>query len=358
MAKKAMKVTHRKFRSYSGPVIKGVGDPIPPPDEPRLLHHIDRAFWLTMMVESGGKPGAVMMADGTGCTIGLDQHIAVFPKELADEDFNAGDDQGTLWKLLRRLEAVRSSQSYHDTLEQLWGMFAEQGWYVAQDGTLRYTRAREVGMGLAIKQVEAGDLVFGRHIRNTLTPREGKVPPSGQHWEQAKAWAKAFHALTSHPGGIAAQVEYGVEHLVKRSKRRRIKVPNTIGKGARKNPFRWRGLEELGYGGHEITSLQVGDDFPEEVDLAMCVYQSHSVNAPAIANKLLARAVAKHPGRNHDKFARVLISLLGNSSFGRWDDDIEHGRYQRTRSAARASGLWSRSLFDGANAIMPRDLPG
>lgn len=357
MAKKAVKVLHRKFRSYSGPVIKGVGDPVPPPMGPRMLHHVDRAFWLTTMVETGGRFGAVMMADGTACTIGLDQHIAVYPKELANEDFNAADDQGTLWKLLRRLETVRSSPSYHQALEVLWGMFAEQGWYVAQDGVLRYASDRAslgLGTGKHAASAVAGDIVFGQHIRNTLTPSGGKVPKSGKEWELAKRWAKAFHALTSHPGGQAAQVEYGIEHLVKRTKRRRIKVPGSA---------RWVDLEILGYGGREVTSLRVGDgDWSEELDLAMCVYQSHSVNAPSIANKMLARARNKAQGGaavgNQARLAKWLIRFLGNSTYGRWDDDIKHGRYQRTRAAARASGLWTRSLFDGANAIMPRDLPG
>jgi hypothetical protein len=58
------------------------------------------------------------------------------------------------------------------------------------------------------------------------------------------------------------------------------------------------------------------------------------------------------------EFARELILGLGNTKFGRWDDDIRHGRYQRTRRVAKESGLWPEELFVGADAIMPADLPG
>ncbi|MCZ2108032.1 MAG: hypothetical protein LC118_00410 [Dehalococcoidia bacterium] len=58
------------------------------------------------------------------------------------------------------------------------------------------------------------------------------------------------------------------------------------------------------------------------------------------------------------KFAKLLIQKLGNNPFGRWDDDIRTGRYQRTRHHAMASGLWPTKLFDGPEAIMPADLPG
>jgi hypothetical protein len=53
-----------------------------------------------------------------------------------------------------------------------------------------------------------------------------------------------------------------------------------------------------------------------------------------------------------------LIRALGTSSYGRWSDDIPNGRYQRTRDAARKSDHWDLDLFDGSNALMPKDLPG
>lgn len=334
----------RQYNTYSGPVILGV-DQIDVPKSDRAMFHVDRAYWLTTMVESGGKLGAIMAADGTAMTAGLDQHIAVYPKELSDEDYNATDDQGGLWQLLRQLETVRSSLSYQQAVNNLWTKLKEAGWYVAQDGTLRYLADTEVsfnGSGGKRLKAKAGTPVFGAHIRDTFTPVAGHVPKSGKLWDQAVEWASLFHALTSHVGGEAAQIAFGVDHLVKRTKTRVIAV--TGGK-----------LEDVGYGGHEVTSLQLGTDWSEELDLAMCVYQAHSVNAPAVANTCLGKARQK-AGQNPSKFARLLIEQLGNSEYGRWSDDNPYGRYQRTRSAARESGLWSRGLFDGTSALMPKNV--
>lgn len=343
-------VKYGKFRSYSGPIIRGT-DPMPSPSGSRADHHVDRAFWLTAMVESGGKIGAVMAADGTGMTIGLDQHIAVYPRELAHEDYNAKDDQGSLWKLLYRLETVRSSQSYHKAVDVLWDMLLKEGWFVAQDGVLRYLHDQEVTVGPKTLEVDAGDVVFGAQIRDVFTPPGGKVPQKSDNWQRSKRWALAFHAITSHFGAEAAQISYGQEHLVKRTKRRRLKIDM----GAGKKP-RWGKLEKMGYDNREVSSLKLGDTWSEDMDLALCVYQSHSVNAPSIANKCVVRARKK--ASTDAAFAKWLLRFLGNNSYGRWDSGIKHGRYQRTRSAARASGLWPKSLFDGPRAIMPRDLPG
>lgn len=342
-------VNWKQYGNYSGPVIQGV-DMIEKPSGDRAEFHVDRAFWLTTMVETGGKIGAIMAADGTAMTAGLDQHIAVYPRELAHEDFTAADDQGTLWKLLRRLETVRSSQSYHQALTNLWRRFEAAGWYVAQDGLLRYLAGGQAEIGGEKIDLKAGDPVFGSQIREEFTPNAGKVPASGKLWERSRAWALAFHELTSHVGGEAAQIEFGIEHLVKRTKRR------TIDGTGNSQP-----IESFGYLDREITSLKLGSDWTEEIDLAMCMYQAHSVNAPAVANAALEKArdtARARGGQDQAKFARILIEQLGNSTFGRWDDDIEYGRYQRTRTAARASELWSRGLFDGALAIMPKNLAG
>lgn len=364
---------HRKFRSYSGPRI--LGDKIDlKPDHSRASHHADRAYWLTTQVESGGRVGSIVMYDGTAVTAGLDQHIAVYPKELANEDYNAKDDQGSLWKLLRRMELASATVQvrglgYESDLQRLWNALAGEGWYVSQDGCLRYHTDSTVMIAGKNQSVRAGDLVYGRHIRDIFTPDNGKVPKKGRSsmehqamWATAERWAELFWAVFSDPDLIPAQVDFGIEHLVKRTKKRRIKIRLT-----RQGEGKWTkrvSLEWLAYGGRDVSSRIVGEgDWIEELDLAMSVYQSHSVNAPAIANKVIARAwegsITGAARRDAARaFAKKLIKLLGNSTYGRWDDDIKHGRYQRTRSAARASGLWSRSLFDGAKAIMPKDLRG
>jgi hypothetical protein len=321
------KVLWRKFRSYAGPMIKGTV----PYEVPELQHnHVERAFWLTAKVETGARFGSVISYDGTGMTAGLDQHVAVYPRELAGkDDGNALDDQGSLWKLLRRMEYVQGNPGYQSRLAGLWTAFENEGWYVAQDGVLRYALDLRPGDG------RAGSPVFGREIRNVLTPMNGNVD-GPYNREQAKKWIQRFHLVFSHPDGFRAQVEFGKEHLVKRTKRRGI---------------------EWAYGNQEVSALTVSR-LGEDLDLAMCMYQAHSVNAPAIANRALKKAADYRPAAPMNVDPRKLIRLLGTSSYGRWSDNLKNGRYQRTRSAARASGLWPKSLFDGKDALMPKDLPG
>jgi hypothetical protein len=267
-------------------------------------------------------------------TCGLDQHIAVYPRELADNDNNAKDDQGTLWKLLHRMEmlplyGLRPGVVKVNPLQNLWDALGDYGFYVAQDGILRFTRT--------------GEPVDGRTIREVLTPGRG-CPTTNDQKEVAERWIRLFHDLFNDPRYHRVQVEYGKEHLVKRTKRRKINLGKTLA---------YRTPHQLAYN-QEITSLRAGvGDFSLVEDLALCVYQANSVNAPAVANKALKKAMAQ--GR---RWPWVLIYTLGNSKYGRWDDDLKNGRYQRTRAAARASGLWPRNFFDGKEAIMPKDLPG
>jgi hypothetical protein len=88
----------------------------------------------------------------------------------------------------------------------------------------------------------------------------------------------------------------------------------------------------------------------------MSVYWSNSVNAPGHALKLLCRVADAYPSSRDPLFAKALVTALGNTSFGRWDDDIPGGRYQRTRLAAMQ--VWPFELFEGPTAIMPKDLVG
>lgn len=326
----ATKVLWRKFRKYRGPLIRGTAE-FPPPTGTRKTFHVERAFWLTCKVETGAKFGMVQSYDGCGMTCGLDQHIAVYPRELADKDNNTLDDQGTLWKLLRRMETAGDYTTFYfnNAVRELWDGLAEFGCYLAQDGVLR--------------RVDDGLAVSGNFIREMLTPGRG-CPSTKYQKGRAEQWARLFHAVFNHIAGFKAQVEYGKEHLVKRTKRRKIYLGHR--KTGEVSPH------ALAYSS-EITVLQVGQEFSLEEDLALCIYQAHSVNAPAIANKCLKKAKTMY-----ERWPKKLIQLLGNSSYGRWDDDLKNGRYQRTRSAARASGLWPRAMFDGKAAVMPKDLPG
>ncbi|PNX50170.1 MAG: hypothetical protein BV456_07595 [Thermoplasmata archaeon M8B2D] len=90
------------------------------------------------------------------------------------------------------------------------------------------------------------------------------------------------------------------------------------------------------------------------VDLAMCILLSHSVNAPSVAYNLLCQSFnTKSESSIH--WAKKLIRLLGTSKYGRWDDDIKNGRYQRTRTYAQKSGFWPDFHFND-DGIMPKDI--
>ena len=213
----------KQFRSYSGLVVRGAGEPLEPPSTALVdgspgEQHVARAFWLTAKVETGAKFGACVAYDGTAMTAGLDQHIAVYPRELAYEDYDAKDDQGGLWKLLRRMEVI-SNVHYNVLLERLFGLLRDRGWYLAQDGVLRYIEDQDVfrrrleGRSF-VREVVAGMPVFGFQIRDALTPVDGKVPKTGARRDTAEEWMQAFSLVFAHDATYRAQVDFGMEHLV------------------------------------------------------------------------------------------------------------------------------------------------
>jgi len=155
-----MRIMHRNIGKFSGPVIHGT-EVAPLPDNPS---HAGRAYWLTGQAETGNKMGSIMMADGTAFTIGRDQHIAVYPKELASEDFNAADDQGGAWLLLAAIEVA------HGPIHQLWEALEAEGWYVAPDGSLRW-----IGNGRA-------------KVRNGRRPRPWGCHQERHHSEKWCCW--------------------------------------------------------------------------------------------------------------------------------------------------------------------------
>lgn len=329
----------RSYKNYSGPVIaSNVTISVPTGDRAQFC--MDRQHWLTVKVETGATYGTVVMYDGTCVTAGPDQFILVYPRELASEDFNAKDDQGVLTKMLRRLEPVPGLQ---DPVKALWKRFEKEGWYVSQDGFLRYIDNRKVSVGRRKLFVTAGDLVHGAVLRDTITPVGGQVPRNGKNWETAVEFAWLFHRLFVNPAGYEVQTAFGQERMLKAYTRLRLKNPS--------KPT----VAEAIYG-QDPSSVRV-NQVGEALDLAMAVWYSNSVNAPAIALRLLSTAAARiSPQQDREGFAHLLIKVLGNSSYGRWNADVKGGRYQRTRVHAMNCGLWRESLFEGPNAIMPKSL--
>jgi len=319
-------VQWRQFGDYSGPMVVGA-TAIPVPTSKLSA---ERFYWLTTKVETNGTFGTVVMFDGTGLTAGPDQFIIVYPKELANEDFNAEDDQGPLGALLARVLAVATTPA----AAAIQAGFRARGWVLSPSGVLRYAADQTVTVAGKQLQVKAGATVHGALIRNELTPAGGRVPPNGPQWDQAARWATLFSQLFSDPATFTTQRLYGLEHMEKAFQSRRLNL-NGIST-----------VEQVI--GADVTTATL----TPALELAFAVWYSNSVNAPAIAVTCLQNAWKVASG-SRELLPRVLLQMLGTSNFGRWNANIPGGRWQRTRDAAIRSGLWPWALFDGPNAIMP-----
>lgn len=312
-------VSYSSYGPYSGARVRGT--------HPFILKsnasHMDRALWLTSKVESGGNFGAVISYDGTGMTAGLHQAIAVYPKELADEDLNAADDQGPLFSLLESLPT--------STTTSLRSLFASEGWELVS-GSLRYSKDTSWKIGSALVQPRRGSLVYGDHIRDVFTPVDGKVPRTGPLWDKTKRWALSFHEVFSNHATFEAQVDFGQRHFQSVALRKKLTVAGVT-----------RSLHDHLYSG----PLSV------ESDLAVSVFWSHSVNGPAASYRLLIAALEFAPVSSRD-FASKLLSGLACSTYGRWNFSVPSGRWVRTRLAAKSSGLWPKEFFE-PSGIMPEN---
>jgi len=330
-----MRVLYRSIGKYSGPVVYGT-ETLLPPSGP---FHAARAFWLTGEAETGNRVGSVMMADGTGFTIGIDQHIAVYPKELAHEDFNAADDQGGAWALLAALEVA------HAPVKVLWEAFEQRGWYVAPDGTLRWIENGDHKVQNRKLEHRGGDLVHGAVIRDAVTPKGGRVTKVCEK-EQAREWAAMLHELTAHPRSRKVQESFGIKHLCNRVRTRKLRLADH----RRRITF-----QKAVYGTPtDIETIRMSD-LGEHLDLALCVFHSYTVNAPAVAFRIMEESIRAMgwPGAwlsDDDarcNFALNLLTRIKAKKYGRWDK-----RWARTRKAAMDVGWWPEELFKRPAGIM------
>jgi len=313
-----------KFRNYAGFKISGTTPMI----KERRDTHLLRASYLTAMVESGGKFGCVINYDGTGMTAGIHQAIAVYPAELLHPDKNIANDQGPLWKLLYEIYKIKEIR-YHSSF-LLFEMMNSKGWYLAPDNTLRW--------------IDGGKYVDGFTIREEFTgSKNGVAPLNGPRRKKVEDWMWLFHRLFSASETYRTQEDFGIEHFVKRANRAKLRF-------CKSKELQKCTLADTVYAAFE--DITVADPIPE-LDLAMCMYWSHSVNAPGIALKKLCSVIYHLEKNGAPTFAKVLIRKLGESNYGRWSDDIKNGRYQRTRRFAMESGFWPDELFTGKGAIMP-----
>jgi len=329
-----------KYKKYAGVRVRGTlndGSDLP------VSTHIERASWLTAMVESGGKFGTVISYDGTGMTAGIHQAIAVYPKELSHPDGYPLDDQGPLWKLLDRCFQAYAGNSQFSGYDSLYIPAVSD----MQDALLH--AGILVSNGVA-RDATTGKVIFGNVLRELFTgSADGVMPARGKGRERAEMWAALFSTMFSDYRTYDLQLRWGEEKLIKRIERTKLRYASA--------PY-WRGRtpQEVFYTDeYPVGTVTFGEEH-QKFDLAMCVWLSYSVNAPAIALKKLCRVIPVHHKHGDDAFAKALINAIGNSRWGRWDDDIKNGRYQRTRKYAMK--LWPKELFVGSDAIMPKNLVG
>ena len=336
-----VQVRHRTFKKYSGPIIYGKSSPL----DTQTKSHVRRAVIITEGVETGYRAGSIMAADGTAMTAGRGQHILVYPKELANEDFNAKDDQGGLGELICLIER----KVHGPYVDNLFDAFNAEGWYLASGGQFRWLEeGRAKVKGRWVDHIP-GDIVHGAVLRDTITPVGGKVPKTGERWKQARRWALLFHEVFVDQESFQVQLDFEIDHLIYRVNHYKFPFhPNR----------RKETVSQVVYG-VPVGNLKIGD-ISEELDLAMCVFHSHTVNAPSIAFKKLRDVLGVtgfsagyHRGTTVEiAFARELLKRLAKSKYGRWLDTIKNGRWDRTRETARKSGMWPTRFFRGQSPIM------
>ena len=305
MTAKAAKARYGSYGKYSGPYIKGTSWIMELPD--MTSPHWRRVLWLTTMVESGGKLGSVMMADGTGATAGVEQSILVYPRNLKV--------QGPLVGLIYLLDHVVPVSYY-----RLGQLLVDEGWTIAGDKTIRY--------------LNSGMVVPPRVLRETLTPNQGRVPRRGAQWERSRAWAFALHELFSLPETREAQTKHAIDGFTKFARRVKHKKLERLN------------IEDAIYGGDVMINPFEGSITGWTNDLAMAMWWNYKTNAPAPALTRLGRAIKRFDSADPD-LGRFLLRQLGTSSYGRWATN----RWRRSRQ--HAMKVWPRELFVGPKAVCP-----
>lgn len=303
------------LHGYSGIMLRGtvpiMMTDFAPLNGGRPVNHMDRAVWLTSQVEAP-KWGTVQGYDGAAMSAGLLHNVSVLPKNLSQ-----GDMFGLLGKIFDYAAAAGGANVAVTNMKQ---SLAAKGWTVAKDGVLR---------------LASGVPVSGQAIRDEFSPPDGKVPQQGPQYDQAKRWATLFHDLFSDPGTRRAQIDFAATWLAR-------------GQGQTEMSIYQKYVAGLDSPIHLPSA-----SLPASVDLAMCVYHSFSVNAPAPAVDCLTHA--RDSTATADDFAASLCRRLGTRAFGKWTDQPGDGddRYDRTRKAVWASGIWDTAL---AHKLMPTDL--
>lgn len=287
--------------NWSGVLLKGEKKL----EVPSGMDHWMRAAVLTAYVETGGIFGSVMGYDGTGLTGSITQCVAVLPRSLGDKILS--NDQGELWEIVELIH-----NQYPDITQKLYDEFDELGWEL-QDGRVSY---------------RDGKLVPGAIIRNELSPPNGKVPSFGPQWEEAKGWAIIFSEIFSDSRTFPIQLNFAAKSFqdFTTSKRPQLGMKT---------------VRELVYPVQDTLYLHQA----RPLDLALSVFLSFSVNAPAQALRYLGE-IPHQILYDENQFPKLLIRKFKLSNYANWEE-----RYKRTRSAAQK--IWPTEFFKGPIAIMP-----
>lgn len=314
------------FNKYSGFRIRGK-EPI---GGVFSSSHLAFASRITSMVESGGRYGTVISYDGTGMTAGIHQAIAVYPKYL----YKGANSQGPLWKLLTRIMALNPSLL---ALVNVQECLFEGGMTLASDGIVRH--------------LGSGNAVSGEDIRSELGTPGGRVPDLSIKRARAVRYIHLFHDIFSDKRTFEIQQLFGESHFIKSAERHKMRF-------CAERRDQLKTIQSAIYGsltGINIALLNI-IDLSTELNLAMCFFWSYYVNAPSMAMKKLCQVYDTFDKRDStwgERFPAALVKKLGTCSYGRWDDDIDTGRYQRTRKEMQK--CWGEELFKGSEAIMPKD---
>jgi len=296
-----MTIRRLQYKTFAGFVKKGDKQWLP--STVNKENHLNKATWLTSAVEVGSFFGTVQSYDGAAMSAGIEHQIAVLPRSMK---------QGGLWKLLMKIEEA-SEPNMSPAITKMFSMFRQVGWYLDPRGILRNT--------------SDGTEVSGTEIRNEFTPLNGKVPDSKgasalnkAHYDKALQWIEIFSDVFSDPTTYPSQIKQAKLSLLELHKDLESRVYSK-------------------YCNIKDASVAItGRNITPELDLAMCVYHSYSVNAPSRGRKVLEEVLSKN--LSVTEFSKALVKALGTNTYGNW-----RARYIRTWSAAKNSDLYCDTLF-------------
>jgi hypothetical protein len=285
-----MNQPHRvTYKNYAG--ISLTGSTKWDPQTINFTKHLDKATWLTAAVEVGAVFGTVQSYDGAGISCGIDQKIALFPKTM---------QQGELWTFLLKIENGIPATNPH--LVAVLNGLTSAGWYLDTRGVLRHKAT--------------GTPVVGAELRNEFSPPGGVVPETGPDYNRAVHWAVLWNALLEDPVTFPVQIRETKNDLLNSQKDLESQVYK-----------RFCSIDDA-------SAAVVGTNISPELDLAMCVYHSFSVNAPGRARTVLQEVLGR--GLGALDFSKALVKALGINSYGNWRE-----RYTRTRAKVVSSGLFN-----------------